>query len=73
MLNYLTKVLFVCYSYIVSCKWHIHLFTKTKTKMHKLGKMVVSDKFYKEILKETNNELKELNCEMLVNWEEDTI
>lgn len=34
----------------------------------KIGNMVVSDKFYKEVLEETKQELKEFNEDNLVNW-----
>jgi len=38
--------------------------------MVKLWKMKVSDKFYKEVIEETKEILKEFNCEMMINWEE---
>jgi len=38
--------------------------------MVKLWKMKVSKKFYNEIIEETKQELKEINQDMLINWEE---
>jgi len=32
--------------------------------------MKVSDEFYKQVLKETQQEIKDFNMDMLVNWEE---
>ncbi len=41
--------------------------------MKRLGKMKVSDKFYKEVIEETKEILKDFNCDMLVNWENNTL
>lgn len=38
--------------------------------MVQLWKMKVSDEFYKQVLKETQQEIKDFNMNMLVNWEE---
>jgi len=50
---------------------HINfLLFKIKTKMQKLWKMVVSDEFYKEIIEETKEIIKDFNMDFLVNREE---
>ena len=36
----------------------------------KIGKMIVSEDFYNEVLEETRQELKTLNQDHLVNWSE---
>ena len=41
--------------------------------MKTIWKMKVSDKFYKEVVEETKEILKELNQDMLINWEENTL
>jgi len=38
--------------------------------MRTIWKMKVSKKFYDEVIKETQEELKEINQDMLINWEE---
>ena len=38
--------------------------------MNKIGKQKFSDENYQTILKETNDILKELNMDILVNWSE---
>lgn len=36
--------------------------------MKKIGKMIVSDEIYEEIIEETKMELRAINQDMLVNW-----
>ena len=36
----------------------------------KIGKMIVSDKFYNEVIEETKEILKDFNEDFLINWEE---
>lgn len=38
--------------------------------MKRIWKMKVSDKFYKEVIQETQKELREFNQDHLINWEE---
>jgi len=37
--------------------------------MRTMWKMKVTEEFYQEVLRETKEELKNFNCEMLINWE----